>query len=129
MSTSPLNGFGGVKSGDAPESRTCREGLVVCSSSSTILTKTKWAAVRGELATPETNAYETTARYESRASGNGGSVPRCKLERAVERPVAGIQLPSRKSFDELCDESACGWCRTRSTSPIGVVLAGRASFT
>jgi hypothetical protein len=48
MSTTPLNGFGGAKSGDAPESKTVREGLVVCSPSSTTLTKTKWAAVRGD---------------------------------------------------------------------------------
>lgn len=41
------------------------------------------------MATPETNAYETTARDEGRATSNGGSVPRCKLERAVERPAAG----------------------------------------
>lgn len=41
MSTTPLNGFGGVKSGDAPESDAVREELVVCSSSSTNLTKAK----------------------------------------------------------------------------------------
>jgi hypothetical protein len=48
MSNLLLNGFGEGKSGDAPESGTVREGLVVCSSSSTGLTKAKWAAVRGD---------------------------------------------------------------------------------
>lgn len=44
----------------------------------------------GKAATPETNAYETTARIEGRAASNGGAVPGCKLERAVERPAAVI---------------------------------------
>jgi len=52
------------------------------------------------MATPETNAYKTTARDEGRAASNGGTVPRCKLERAVERPTAEFQQPSRKSIDE-----------------------------
>ncbi len=63
----------------------------------------------GRMATSETNAYETTARYEGRATSNGGSVPRCKLERAVERPTAEIQQPSRKRIDDICDESGPGW--------------------
>lgn len=41
----------------------------------------------GKVATPETNAYETTARDEGRAASDGGAVPGCKLERAVERPA------------------------------------------
>ncbi len=65
------------------------------------------------MATPETNAYETTARDEGRAASNGGSVPRCKLERAVERPAVGIQRSSRKSRDETRDEREPGWHRAR----------------
>jgi hypothetical protein len=65
------------------------------------------------MATPETNAYETTARDEGRAASNGGSVPRCKLERAVERPAAGVQRSSRKSRDETRDEREPGWHRAQ----------------
>lgn len=65
------------------------------------------------MATSETNAYETTARDEGRATSNGGSVPRCKLERAVERPAVGIQRSSRKSRDETRDEREPGWHRVR----------------
>lgn len=65
------------------------------------------------MATPETNAYKTTARDEGRATSNGGSVPRCKLERAVERPAVGIQRSSRKSRDETRDEREPGWHRAQ----------------
>jgi len=65
------------------------------------------------MATPETNAYKTTARDEGRATSNGGSVPRCKLERAVERPAAGLQQSSRKSRDETRDEREPGWHRAQ----------------
>lgn len=82
----------------------------------------------GRMATSETNAYETTARDESRATSNGGSVPRCKLERAVERPTAEIQQPSRKSIDDICDESGPGWRLVSQIERLWRALFGHGSY-
>jgi len=61
MSSRPLNGFGTVKSGNAPESDAVRERLVVCSQSLAYLTNTKWSAVRGILGSPQTKGYKPIA--------------------------------------------------------------------
>src|SRR5690606_29254149 len=65
------------------------------------------------MATPETNAYETTARNEGRAGSDAGPVPRCTPERAVERPAPDEGKPSRRGPDETRDERDCGWHRGR----------------
>ena len=80
------------------------------------------------MATSETNAYETTARDEGRATSNGGSVPRCKLERAVERPTAECQQSSRKSIDDICDESGPGWRLVPQIERLWRALFGHALY-
>lgn len=72
----------------ASESGAVREGLVVCAVKHNGSNENEMGGGPAEVATPETNAYETTARSEGRATSNGGSVPRCELERAVERPAS-----------------------------------------
>ena len=83
----------------------------------------------GRMATPETNAYKTTARDEGRAASDGGTVPRCELERAVERPTAEIQRSSRKSNDEYCDENESGWRRASLIEHLWRVFFGQGSAT
>lgn len=61
MSSYPLNGFGVVKSGDAPENDAVRERLVVCSQSLAYLTNTKWSAMRGIVGAPQIKGYKPIA--------------------------------------------------------------------
>lgn len=61
-----------MNAGDAPDYQTIREGQVVCSTSSTDLTKTKYASDRG-VTTSDTKAYGTFAHVEGRTVSNDGS--------------------------------------------------------
>ena len=87
MSTTPLNGFGGAKSGDAPASDAVHERLVVCSSSSTILTKAKWPAVRGRWQPRKPTAIRQLLTAKVGPPVMVGQSRDVKLECAVERPA------------------------------------------
>jgi hypothetical protein len=93
MSSCPLNGVGAAKSGNAPESDTVRERLVVCLRSFAWITNTKWSAVRGIIGSPQTKGYKPIAVvapdfWRLRA----GVIPRtrCIPEYAVEWPARAV---------------------------------------
>lgn len=96
MSSRLLNGVGAAKSGDAPESNTVRERLVVCLISFAYLTNTKWSAMRGIFGSPQTKGYKPIAVVAPIHRRLGaGVIPRTRLN-----PEYAIEWPARAESDE-----------------------------
>lgn len=93
-----LNGVGLMKSGNAPESNTVRERLVVCSQSFAYITNTKWSAVRGIVGASQTKGYKPIAvvvpMYRHLRAG--------VIPRTSSYPEYAIEWPARaESFEML----------------------------